>query len=83
MPSKCYEGAHIRSLLAAAAVVISRGGKRRAEIEASRVYVGRRADVGSTLPTQGPRVRETGDRRRRIQPRAAVSARRVHDEAGH
>ena len=61
MASKCYEGAHIRSLLAAAAVVIGRGGKRRAEIEASRVYVGRRAYVGSTLPTQGPRVRETDE----------------------
>ena len=45
----------------------SRWEKARAEIEASRVHVGRRADAGSTLPTQGPRVRETGDRRRRIQ----------------
>ena len=69
--------------MAAAAVVIGRGGKRRAEIEAITVHVGRRADPGSTLPTQGPHVRETGDRRRRIQPRAAVSAGRVHDEAGH
>ena len=57
--------------------------RSRWEIEASRVYVGRRADADSTVPTQGPRVRETGDRRHRIQPIAVVSAGRVHDEAGH
>ena len=61
----------------------SRSEKAHAEIKTSKVHVGQRADADSTLPTQGPRVRETGDRRRRIQSRAAVSAGRVHDEAGY